>query len=197
MSIGLTKTTYSGQIPVWQGIGKDIQLAQGGFALVTTALKDGAVLKAGSPVIFDEAARTATVLATGVSVLTSGGSDVTYRVAKGSPFTVGQYLAAGGTGGKAYAITVIDTSNADYDVLTVGTTLGVVTAGDTVYASTATGATASAYGAVNGLLYDDTIVRAGESISAVIRGTVYARRVPYHSALATALAGKIIYSQSK
>ncbi|WP_448104733.1 hypothetical protein [Pedobacter panaciterrae] len=53
----------------------------------------------------------------------------TYQVTKGHNFKVGKFLASD-TGAKAYAITDVNTSNANYDVLTVGTTLGVaLTAG--------------------------------------------------------------------
>lgn len=197
MAIGLTKTVYSSGVPVWQGIGKDIQLAQGGFALVTTGLPLGVILPAGTPMNFDESARTATALVTGIAYALAGGAATTYQVKKGHGFQVGDYLASGAAGGKAYAITVIDTSNAAYDVLTVGTSIGAVAAGDTLYESTATGATSSAYPTVKGLLYDDTEIAVGETVSVVIKGTIYARRVPYSAALETALAGKIIYSQSK
>ncbi len=113
---------------------------------------------------------------------------------------VGDNLASGATGGKAYPITAIDKTNAGYDIITVGTSIGAVAIGDTLYNSTATGATASALPASNGLLYEETQVFATglqNSVGIVIRGTVYARRVPYSAAIA-ALAGldDIIYSQS-
>ena len=47
-----------------------------------------------------------------------------YQVAKGHNFKVGDFLAVK-PGAKAYAITAIDTTNTGYDVLTVGTTLGL------------------------------------------------------------------------
>lgn len=200
MGLGFTRNIPTGSIPVWQGDGADIQTAQGGFRLVTTGFAAGDVIKAGTPLVFDEAARTATVLRAGVAYALAGGSATTYQMTKGGTLKVGDYLASGATGGKAYAITAIDTSNAAYDVLTVGTTIGAVAAGDTLYASTATGATASALPAANGLLYDDQLIAVVDnsySVSAVIRGTVYARRVPYSAAIA-ALTGLrfIIYSQS-
>ena len=49
------------------------------------------------------------------------------KVAKGHEFKVGDYVMAA-TGAKAYAISAIDTSNASYDTITVGTTLGVAIA---------------------------------------------------------------------
>lgn len=200
MSLALTRTYGASQIPVWQGIGKDIQLLQGGVALATTGLPADTVIPAGTPVVYDEVNRTATILGTAVAQATAGGTATDYLVLKGHTLKVGDYLASGAAGGKAYAITAINTSNSAYDTVTVGTTIGAVTAGDLLYASTATGATSSAYPSVNGLLYADTLVNATgvvEEISVVIRGTVYARRVPYNATLATALANKIIYSQSK
>jgi hypothetical protein len=50
-----------------------------------------------------------------------------YLVLKGHGFKVGDFIAAL-TGAKAYAITAITTTNADYDTLTLGTTLGVAIA---------------------------------------------------------------------
>lgn len=197
----LTRTLATGEIPVWQGSGDDIQTAQGGFKLVTTGLTAGDVIKAGTPGVFDEQARTATILHVGIAYANAAGSATDYQVTKGHTLKVGDYLASGATGGKAYAITAIDTTTSSlYDILTVGTTIGAVTAGDTLYASTATGATASALPAANGLLYRDQLISTidnSHSVSFVIRGTVYARRVPYSAAIA-ALTGlkHIIYSQS-
>jgi len=200
MALAITRTLGSTGIPVWQGLDKDIQLVQGGFALVTTGLTAGALLQAGSLVIYDEAARTAVVYSNGSLQAAATGSPTTYRLNKGSGFKVGDYIAFAGTGGAAYAITAIDPANTAYDLITVGTTIGNGSVGAGVYASTATGATASAYPAANGLLYDDTLANPGESISVVIRGTIYARRMPggYNAGIA-ALTGlsKIIFSQSK
>lgn len=198
--MGISRSIGTGSRPVWQGTNKDIQLAQGGFLLDITGLSPGDVLLPGTPLVFDESTRVAVVLHTGIAYENAGASATTYKVVKGSSLKVGDNFASGATGGKAYPITVIDKTNAAYDSVTVGTTIGAVTAGDTLYASTATGATASALPAANGLLYEETEVfptGLKNSVSAVIRGTVYARRVPYSAAIA-ALTGLrfIIYSQS-
>ena len=197
MAMGITKSTGSPSIPVWQGEGKDLQVVQGGLLLSATGLAADYVIPAGTPVVYSESTRLASILGTGVAQANAGAADVAYLVLKGHTFKVGDYLASGAAGGKAYAITAINTTGSTvYDTLTVGTTIGAVTAGDLLYASTATGALASAYPVVNGLLYADTLANAGESISVVIRGTVYARRVPYNTSIA-ALLDDIIYSQSK
>lgn len=197
MAMGIKKTSGGSGIPVWQGTGKDLQVAQGGFVLSSTGLAADTLIPAGTPVVYSESTRAASILGTAVAQADAASNATTYPVLKGHTLKVGDYLASGAAGGKAYAITAIDTTtNTDKDILTVGTTIGAVTAGDLLYASTATGATASAYPAINGLLYDDTLANSGESISVVIRGTVYARRVPYNTSIA-ALLDDIIYSQSK
>jgi hypothetical protein len=199
MPIGFTRVVGTGDIPVWQRVD---QLVQGGFVLDRTDYADGDVIKAGTPVVFNEATRMAKPLLTAVLNANATNSATTYQVKKGHKLATGKYFAAS-SGGAAYAITAIDTSNADYDVITVGTTLGVaLTAGQLLFASTATGASAATYGGVNGLLYADKridVAGISQSISVVLRGTIYARRVPYSANLETALkaAGAfIIYSQS-
>jgi hypothetical protein len=198
--IFISRTNFTNSPPVWQGTNKDIQLLQGGCTLVITGLTVGSVIPSGVPLVYSESTRLATILHTAISYETAGGTATTYKVNKGHSIVVGDYLASGAVGGKAYAVTVIDTSNELYDSLTVGTTIGAVTAGDTLYASTATGATASALPAINARLYEDAIVRSGVTVSPVIRGTVYARRVPNSSAIEAALktnGAYIIHSQSK
>jgi hypothetical protein len=200
--IGVSRVIGTGTIPVWQGIGKDIQLAQGGFNLVKTGLVAGQILPAGSPMIYDEATRLATYVHTGIMYSVAASNAVVYNVKKGHGLIVGDYLATGAVGTKAYAITAIDTTTSSaYDILTVGTTIGAAAAGDVVYASTATGATASALAAINGLLYEETEVGATymlNSVSIVIRGTVYARRIPVNAAMQALTAlDDIIFSSSK
>jgi hypothetical protein len=70
----------------------------------------------------------------------------TYDVAKGHNFKVGDFIMLK-EGGKAYAISAIDTSDAAKDVITVGTTLGAAAAvGDAIYqAAVESAGTASAF----------------------------------------------------
>ena len=199
--LGLQRTYGSAEIPVWQGLTKDIQLAQGGFLLDQTNIAVGQIIPAGTPLVFDEVARTAVVLSTAVAQANANGTATDYPVLKGHGFRVGDYLASGATGGKAYAITAIDTTTySDKDIITVGTTIGAVTAGSLLFKSTATGATASALPNINGCLYAEAVGQfGGISVSAVIRGTAYAKRVPYSAAIAAKLDANgayIIYSQS-
>ena len=195
--MGITRTQTKSGIPVYQGTAKDIQLLQGGCLLNTTGLTAGSIIPAGTPVVYDEVTRVASILHNARAQANAGASAVKYSVEKGHSLVVGDYLASGAVGGKAYPITAIDTSNASFDTITVGTTIGAVTAGDLLFASTATGATASALPAINGLTYDEVIVSYNISLSVVIRGTVYARRVPWSAAI-EALSGlkQFIYSKS-
>lgn len=57
---------------------------------------------------------------------TAAAADATsYQVKKNSQFKIGQFVTSGDVAGvKAYAITAIDRSNPEYDVITVGTSLG-------------------------------------------------------------------------
>lgn len=57
-------------------------------------------------------------------------------VPKGHHFKVGQFVMKA-AGGLAYAITAIDTTNANKDVITIGTTLGVIALGDSIYEAAA------------------------------------------------------------
>jgi len=194
MGIGYKRTEGTGDIPVWQGTGKDIQLAQGGFLFEKGGLPDGTIIKAGTPMIFNEETRKARFIATGKVIEVAAADATTYKVAKGHTFKVGDNFASKPSD-KAYPITGINTSNPDYDVITLGTTIGAVAADAMVFASSETGASNSSFGGVNGLLYRDQKVGDGESCSVVVRGTVYARRIPFSKELETALP-RIIFSQS-
>lgn len=174
MGLSVKKTESADKIPVFQ---KVIELAQGGFILVKTGLSD--LVKKGTPVYYNEADRKCTPFKCAVLQANATDSATDYKVLKGHHLVVGDQVARA-VGGKNYAITEIDTSNADYDELTVATTLGVaLTAGDVIFKS---GGTAGADTAVlhvtpNGLLYEDTPVDDNEPLSVLIRGTVYKRRI--------------------
>lgn len=80
------------------------------------------------------------------ATLTANATDsaTSYKVAKGHPFKVGDVIMLAANA-KAYAITGIDTSNASYDTITVGTTLGVAaSAGDQIMQAASAGSSGSA-----------------------------------------------------
>lgn len=194
MGITLTREKSTGGIPIFQQVPEN---AQGGFVLDTTGLTAGLLVPAGTVMGTDATTRLAKVLKVATVQANAGNTDVAYRVLKSQLFIVGDYLAAV-VGGKAYAITAIDTSNAAYDVLTVGTTLAVaLTAGDALFQSSATGASSAVYATVaKGLLYQGVYVGANEALSVAIRATVYARRIPIVTDAIKALLPNIIFSNS-
>lgn len=193
--LGYTRQYGISDRPIFQGTNKDIQLDQGGFGLDITDLVAGTILPKGTPMIVSESTRLAKPLLLAVIHENAASNAVAYKVKKGHTLIVGKYFAAVPLGA-AYAITAIDTTNAAYDTVTVGTTIGALSAGDLVFASSTTGTNNASFGGVNRLLYDDAIVQSGKTVSTVISATVYARRVPYSAGLEAALP-RIIYSQSK
>lgn len=191
---GYVRTLTTGGIPVWQGDGVDLQNAQGGFLLDLTGLVAGQLLMSGTPMMFDESTRLAKALTVGKIVADANATATVYQVTK-SIFTIGQNFAAV-IGGKAFPITAIDNSNPAFDSITVGTTIGAVTAGTGVFASNQTGATSAAFGNVNGLLYAERYAFPNTPVSVAIRGTIYARRIPFYSPDLQAALPHIIFSQS-
>lgn len=177
MGMNISRTKVTSGVPIWQG--DFIETAQGGFTLDAGNYKDGDTIKAGAPMGFDETTRKASKVL--IAALTADATDTatTYSVAKGHGLSVGQYVGAS-EGGAAYAISSIDTSNADHDEITLGTTLGVeLSTGDALFQSSATGATAAAINtAPKGLLYEDVIINGNTDVAIVIRGTVYENRIP-------------------
>jgi hypothetical protein len=184
---GPTTETIGYDKQIFQNI---IETAQGGFTLddsvaVTAAL----TLMPGTVIGFDETTRKAKVAKMGVLQANATNTATSYRVTKGHNLAVGMLLFL--VGGTAQAITAIDTSNASYDALTVGTTIGVAgTAGDAIYVNDI-GATGP-----KGLLLDRVDASATADITVVIRGTVYENRICPVAASIKTLLPNIIFSKS-
>lgn len=203
MSLQIVRTDgLSGQ-EVFQKILEDVP---GGGTLKITELKAATTwLNKGAPVQYLESTRVVNLVKTALLQANATDTAVVYRVEKNHEFKVGDYLAVT-VGAKAYAITEINTSNAAYDILTVGTTLGeALTAADVVvlFESGATGASAAAYKyTANGILRSgvkiDQANTAATAVAIVTRGTVYQRRLPFSltAAIITALGARFIMSQS-
>lgn len=93
---------------------------------VTVSVADigGAVLKEGTPLAYVAADGMYHVVKTALIVSDAANDATTYDVAKGHHFKIGDLFGTEGANGKA--ITAIDkTTNADKDVLTLATSLGV------------------------------------------------------------------------
>jgi hypothetical protein len=165
-------------IPIWQTV-HALETVQGGLTLDRTGLTTGAILAGGSPVSYDEATRLARVVLMANMYEAAVGTPTLYRVKKGTNLQVGQNVAYT-PGGPAYAITAINTTNAAYDELTLATSIGAVPVTGALFVSSANGAAAATYGITgkSGLLYQDYEVDDDVTVSVVIVGTVYARRIP-------------------
>ncbi|MBD2753791.1 hypothetical protein [Spirosoma validum] len=193
-AFGIKKTLINRGVAIWQ---KLWETAQSGFVLDATNLVADSVIPAGSVIGYDELTRKAVVLkaATLQANVTNTATD--YPVLKGHLFKVGDFLAAA-KGSKAYAITAINTSNAAFDTLTIGTTLGsALSTGAALFQSGTTGASNSSFiTQPKGLLYTDVTVVPNADLAVILRGTVYARRIPAVSDEIKAALPLIIFSQS-
>jgi hypothetical protein len=196
MGMNFTKKVALYGVVIWQ---KVIETAQGGFALDVTGLTLGDTLKGGTLISFDESTRIAKVVKTATVQANAANNAVNIRVAKGHQFKIGDYVARS-IGGAAYAITAISTTDPVYDQITIGTTLGVaLTAGDALFISSATGASNAAVTLVHGqtgLSYEDYEITTSTDIAVVLRGRVYARRIPSITDDLKAKVNSIFFSQS-
>ena len=194
MSLQISKEVVSEGVPIFQ---KVLETARGGLTLDNTGLTAGKTIPGGTPALYDEGTRMVKVLKTAEIIEVAGSSATTYKVKPGSLLSVGDYIGKT-VGGAAYAITAVAPSGSDYDAVTVGTTLGAMVVGDSLFQSSATGASAAALNITpNGLTYEDYGVEVDKDISVVIRGTVYARRVPAAPSDVKSALPLIIYSQSR
>ncbi|WP_293925455.1 hypothetical protein [Sphingobacterium sp. UBA6320] len=177
----------------------------GGGTLNTTGLKQGDVIQRGVLGNINEATRLFSVLKTFVVAENAANNAVNIKVKKvineqPNLAVIGDIVSFS-VGGTAYAITAIDTSNSDYDTITIGTTLGVaLPAGSVLFESSASGATAGALKVdVNGWLREDADVDQNEFVSVGRRGTLYERRLPFAvpQAVKDKLQGLIVFSQQR
>lgn len=83
-----------------------------------SVLKEGTAIGKGSDGLY-HVEKTALV----VEAVAASGTSI--KIAKGSHFKVGDFVMSA-VNGKAYAITAIDTTNATYDTVTIGTAIGVI-----------------------------------------------------------------------
>lgn len=137
---------------------------QGGFNLVIDNLTEGAVIQPAVPLHVDFKTRKATVAKSVKVIATATDSDTKIKVAKGSLAYVGMFLGNGTKGGK---VTAIDKSNADYDEITVGATLGVaLKVGDILFEASAVGGTTLKV-VPNTLNFTRVVVEEGATVTAL------------------------------
>lgn len=180
--MNIEKTAYNAGIPVFQH-DKSLQLLTGGFNLVVTGFATGDVIGAGTAIMVDEVARTATPVKTAITTKAISTGHTEIEVAKGHLLKVGESL-----NGKA--ISSIDTTtHTTHDVITLAAAYGASVANNTKIGT----------GDGNALLYNPVKVKTGNvhMVSAVVGGMVYARRIGYISAATKANLPNVIFSQTK
>lgn len=135
---------------------ESVYKATGGFTLDKDNLPAGIdFLPKGSLIAADFATRKAVVVKTAVVHAAAGAAATEIKVGKSHLLKVGDVVAKA-EGGTSYAITAIDASSDAYDVITVGTTLGALAAGDVLFESVEAGAdTGAEVNVANGILIHD------------------------------------------
>lgn len=159
MALGFRKIITSSGIPVFVQINECVT---GGFGLDKAGLADGVTVKAGTLMVYDEGTRKAKVVKT-AKVYEAATASAATKVVKGHLFVVGDKI-------DNVAINAINTSNVDYDTFTMASNVTVV-AGDVLASQAVTDLT-------TGLLQDEVVVADNESVTIVISGTAFARRIP-------------------
>lgn len=162
-----------------------------GVCIATTDLVATSV-EAGTPVGLDTDTGLYHVVKTAEAQANASDSATDIRVIKGHNFKVGDFLSTGLLK-KAYAITVINTTETAYDTLTIGTTLGVaITDGDTLIEALAeaSGNTSAWKYTPVGLVGTtfDIVSGANHLYDVVVRGTVDESEIPpIHADIKSAL----------
>lgn len=136
----------------------------GGFNLVTTSLKNVKAIPPLTPLVLDFKARTATPVIN-VELAEDFTSGREMKIKKGSLAYVGMYIGDGTNGA---TVSAVDTSNEDYDTLTIDAFDGTPKKGEVLFeASAAAGTDAKA--TANALNYAWTKVEEGATVTAIGR----------------------------
>lgn len=134
MAIEFKKTAFSGRFPeIWRG---ECKMLPGGFKPLQS-FSVGTVLRRATLLEVNFENMTAAVIK--LADVLAGGTTKAVRVAKGHYFAVGDVVTKVGDGKSTPSISSIDTSNVDYDVLTLSAAYTGLTEGDTIVESTAVG----------------------------------------------------------
>lgn len=154
MGVKFEGKSYAGNMPVfWRG---EAKILPGGYKLLQTFPK-GTVIPKGTPLHI--VIGTLTVAVSKYAKVVSGGTTTKPRVLKGTLFQINDIvMKEGGTTG--VTVSSIDTSNADYDVLTLSSAISGLAADDVLIEATATSSSAAKY-EPNAVVGEDTEPLAG------------------------------------
>lgn len=129
MAIEFKKQAYSGKTPViWRG---ECKILPGGFKPKQT-FPTGTVLRRGLPIQVDFEEMSASVVK--IAKVLDGGTTTAARIGKGLLFAVGDKVQKVGDT-TSTTVSKIDTSNADYDVITFAAEISGLAAGDSIQES--------------------------------------------------------------
>lgn len=129
MAIEFKKQAFSGKTPViWRG---ECKILPGGFKPKQT-FPVGTVLRRGLPIQVDFDEMSAGVVK--IAKVLDGGTATEARVSKGHLFAIGDKVQKLGTA-TSTTVSKIDTSNADYDVLTFAAAITELATGDSIQES--------------------------------------------------------------
>jgi hypothetical protein len=160
---------------------KKIEDIQGGITICSADFVADDIIPAGSVVGKDNNGLFH-VLKTAKLYSAATNTATTYSVNKGHGLKVGDIIGAL-TGAKAYTITAIDKTNADYDILTVGTTLGVAIAQNAgiFQAAAESSTTTSAFKVTPYAVTGDSVqIKVGDNhlVDAYLRATIFEALAP-------------------
>lgn len=172
MAISFLGTTYSGKIDaLWRG---ECEVLPGGFKAKNT-LNTGDLIKRGTPLFVDFANMEAAVVK--AATVVTGGTTSAPRVKKGSHLAVGDKLVkATADTDTGVTISAINTSNADYDVLTLSAAITGLTADDILQEADKAGSGAVPKYVPNAVVAADHVVNAN---GVVVLDAAYGARVMY------------------
>lgn len=132
MAIEFKKTAIKGHFPeIWRG---ECKMLPSGFKPKNT-IPVGTVLHRGVLVEVNFEEMSAAVIK--VAKVLRGGTTTKPRIAKGHLFAIGDVVTKNGDGSKTPSITAIDTSNDDYDTLTLSAAYTGLAEGDALVESEA------------------------------------------------------------
>ncbi len=190
MGLQPIKDTIADAIPVFV---KNLELFAGGFSLVSTTLREDVVLPKGSLYRVDEATRQATPVKTAQMYGSAAPGQTALRVVTADWFSVGDRI--GKENGTASAISAIEATGGDYDVITIATAfVSIVTpskkllslaTGDVLLHTVLTGSAGTIVTTANTI--SAVGVKAGktslsEGLTMLRRGTAFKNRLQPHLA---------------
>jgi len=179
--MNIKETGYAPGVPAFRHDGT-LQTLPGGFVLDVSAWPDGADVPAGTAIMVDETARTATPVKTAVLSKAAAAASLQIGVEKGHCVTAGDKL-------NARNVSSVDTSDPAEDIVELAAPFGKAMPAGTKIGT----------GDGNALTLHPVRVAKGDAhpVDAVVGGTAYERRIGYVSEQTKKNLPNVIFTQSK